>query len=980
MNYALAQNVVNPNTLLAYHATDLEIIEEAIVAINASIAGLSSTYVAVVGDSMTGILDLSGITGNERLTLGASTYLGYNESSLLLDGAGHDFLIGGVSKLTLGATLECKVPLAMNSQKITGLANGVDAGDAVNFGQLSNYLPLIGGTLTGTLNIITAPGTTIIDFGDSLKLYESTPKIFEFALEHSNAALYIENVDDEKLVKFNHDQTTFEKPVHFEVAAGTTALSFGNHTLKFYEETDKVFDFHFQHVGTCLEFENAGHEVIFKIQDSAMTMAKPLAMSDNFISGVKLATADDHAASKLYVDTHVSTNSVGVGDAILVTEVGVDPATDTTVGVSAYVVSTGRPQLDLVTATGSMSMLRFRNPTSTRIGSILWLEATDEFHFGTYSGTVMVMSSAGLTMSSKKITGLANGTSGSDAMRYDQITSLYGTCVLVNGTAAMTGPLSIMPSGADGLRLLLYGTGLSSNDAKLSVSSSGQVLDINAQAGINLSILGTNALSIGGLIYLSKQLHMGGQRIVSMADGTSSSDAVTKSQLDSHTHSTYLPLTGGTLSGTLTMNYNRIYLVGSGSSYYDACNKGQLDAHTHSTYLPLTGGSLTGSLSLGNNTLTGVTTQTFRNTMEDKLIFYDNANSYDDYKIGAESNTIYANVPASGYHRFRHAMVDSFVIEPSLAWFDSDLSLQSHRLRSVGNATQTSDAPNYGQVTSDISSATSGLQTAGNVISVTETNTTLNTSGTVGVHIFKYSSTNVGIDMCVGSGGYAWLDFHTGATDRTAAIIYSQPSNWIAIFNNGGYRLEVNASNIKFLLPLDGNANRLTNIGVGTAASDATRKDYVDAADNLRLSKTGGTMTGNLTMSSAHIVLGNNKIYQTGDIYSDTYGNEAMSHWYGGTSGTRYKIPSYMTFDGKQVWAVYRTGTFTGSFTMETYVTNVVAFGGSLKWGANSNWHSIPWPLDSEYSTIYRTTSGSVILHAVTGYTEYKVWLHITTT
>jgi hypothetical protein len=743
-----------------------------------------------------------------------------------------------------------------------------------------------------------------------------------------------------------------------------------------------------------------------KANKAGDTFTGPIAMSDQLITGLGTATADDHAASKSYVDTHVSTNSVGIGDAILVTEVGTDPATDTTVGVSAYVVSTGRPQLDLVTDTGTMSMLRFRNPTSTRIGSILWLEATDEFHFGTYSGTVMVMSSAGLTMSSKKITGLANGTSGSDAMTYDQITSLYGTCVLINGTASMTGPLSIMPSGADGLRLLLDGTGLSSNDAKLSVSSSGQVLDINAQSGINLSILGSNALSIGGLIYLSKQLHMGGQRVVSAADGTSAQDLVTKNQLDtksdtSHTHSTYLPLAGGLMTGIIdcrnvsttakirleyTGYEDDLYNTWIGSSGADA----QLNVHPsysqyftcgHTTKFKVSASGNVNyvTMSMNDNTITGVTTQTFRNTMEDKLIFYDNANSYDDYKIGAESNTIYANVPASGYHRFRHAMVDSFVIEPSLAWFDSDLSLQSHRLRSVGNATQTSDAPNYGQVTSAISSATSGLQTAGNVISVTETNTTLNTSGTVGVHIFKYSSTNVGIDMCVGSGGYAWLDFHTGATDRTAAIIYSQPNNWIAIFNNGDYRLEVNASEIDMKLPVDMESNRIMRVGVGVSSTDAVQKAYVDAADSLALPKSGGTMTGNLTMSSSHIVLGSNKIYQTGDIYSDTYGNEAMSHWYGGAAWGAYKIPSYMDYNGKQVYAVRFAGTGSGTIALFTGVTEIIEYGGSCAW-SNSNRHSMPWPMDAEYCMLYLATTGYVYLLSHPSYTDYRIWMHYTIT
>ena len=70
---------------------------------------------------------------------------------------------GRVTSVTTNAPQDAtKLPLAggtmsgaiaMGSSKITGLANGSSAQDAVAYGQLANYLPLAGGTMTGYLNL-----------------------------------------------------------------------------------------------------------------------------------------------------------------------------------------------------------------------------------------------------------------------------------------------------------------------------------------------------------------------------------------------------------------------------------------------------------------------------------------------------------------------------------------------------------------------------------------------------------------------------------------------------------------------------------------------------------------------------------------------------------------------------------------------------------------------------------------------------------
>ena len=77
---------------------------------------------------------------------------------------------GRVTSVTTNAPLDAtKLPLAggtmsgaiaMGSSKITGLANGSSAQDAVAYGQLANYLPLAGGAMTGYLNLSGNSGLT----------------------------------------------------------------------------------------------------------------------------------------------------------------------------------------------------------------------------------------------------------------------------------------------------------------------------------------------------------------------------------------------------------------------------------------------------------------------------------------------------------------------------------------------------------------------------------------------------------------------------------------------------------------------------------------------------------------------------------------------------------------------------------------------------------------------------------------------------
>lgn len=86
----------------------------------------------------------------------------------------------GTTRLTIGDSgLTSTVPIAMGSQKITGLAAGTANGDAVRYEQLTGtYLPLSGGTMSGDIvmgdNDITGANAVQATTSQNLTLKVST--------------------------------------------------------------------------------------------------------------------------------------------------------------------------------------------------------------------------------------------------------------------------------------------------------------------------------------------------------------------------------------------------------------------------------------------------------------------------------------------------------------------------------------------------------------------------------------------------------------------------------------------------------------------------------------------------------------------------------------------------------------------------------------------------------------------------------------
>ena len=116
----------------------------------------------------------------------------------------------------------------------------------------------------------------------------------------------------------------------------------------------------------------------------------------------------------------------------------------------------------------------------------------------------------------------------------------------------------------------------------------------------------------GNLILSTGFIDMSGNRIGNIpdaTDNTSLSDAVNKKYVDYRTGSFYLPLSGGTMTGSLVMSTGFIDMSGNRilnvpdslqdilTGFDDAINKRYVNTRT-SKYLPLSGGTLNGPLTL----------------------------------------------------------------------------------------------------------------------------------------------------------------------------------------------------------------------------------------------------------------------------------------------------------------------------------------------------------------------------------------------
>jgi hypothetical protein len=122
--------------------------------------------------------------------------------------------------------------------------------------------------------------------------------------------------------------------------------------------------------------------------------------------------------------------------------------------------------------------------------------------------------------------------------------------------------------------------------------------------GANLQTQINGKLSLTGGA-MTGQISMGGNKITNTANPTLATDVATKSYVDTNTAG-FLPLAGGSLSGVLNMTGQQITNVGAPVNSGDCANKFYVDNHASGNYLPLSGGTMSGVINMGTQKITNV--------------------------------------------------------------------------------------------------------------------------------------------------------------------------------------------------------------------------------------------------------------------------------------------------------------------------------------------------------------------------------------
>lgn len=292
----------------------------------------------------------------------------------------------------------------------------------------------------------------------------------------------------------------------------------------------------------------------------------------------------------------------------------------------------------------------------------------------------------------------------------------------------------------------------------------------------------------------------------------------------------YLPIVGGTLYGPLNINdsltavsasLGDLVVTGSGrftngiygnlTGNADTATKatGDGDGNTISTtYLKKSGGTMTGTLTLLGNQYT------------DGYSGALNANNSDIYNLNSLYTMDAAEDAREGFHFYRDAThVDTFWVKSGVMYFVPN--------RTIGTGTTTANS--------------NVVLHSGNYNSYAPTLTGTGASGTWGINISGTAgtATNVsGTESTNNTNAHVWFSNPTTETKRSYSgnFMYNPSTDTLTVGN------------------ITGNAATATTAGTATTANSATKATQDgdgNVISNTYLKKSGGTMSGNLTVSTA---------------------------------------------------------------------------------------------------------------------------------
>lgn len=520
---------------------------------------------------------------------------------------------------------------------------------------------------------------------------------------------------------------------------------------------------------------------------------------------------------------------------------------------------------------------------------------------------------------------------------------------------------------------------------------------------------------------MSGDINMSGHKITNISTPSNPGDIVNKSYVDSeitnisNSLNNYLPLTGGTMAGTINMGNHSITNVNNPTNTNDVANKFYVDTSISSLsnslkslYLPLSGGTLSGTLNLSNNRIMGVGTPTSNNDAVNK--------SYvDNYITGAGSTIAKNNLTASrvvvsdtsgkisvsgvttaelGYLSGATSNIQTQLNNKAASshthnylplaggTMSGAINLGTNKITNLGAPTSGTDATTKTYVDTQI--ATKQTTITGAASTITSSNLTSNrvtisdNSGKIGISDITTTELNY-LDNVTSniqtqlnnklslSGGTMTGDINLGThkitnlgtpTSNTDAATKSYVDTAVANVSGGvsGAYLPLTGGTMSGEISM-GN-NKITNISTPTQNTDAVNKQYVDTQiTSARPNITGAAstiITSNLTASRAVISDSNGKI-AVSDVTSTELGyldgvTSAIQTQLNSKASTSHAHSQYLPLSG---------GTMTGNITLQSGVNIQIAVPGTNRIGDASN----PIYLGCFHSLITNdisTTSGTI--------------------
>ncbi len=436
------------------------------------------------------------------------------------------------SALLVDGSNKMNASLNLGSNRLVNVASGIAGSDGVNVTQLSSYLPLTGTTSALNMNnkkiTNTAVGTVSTDVATLQNVSNSIAAINTF-LRLDGSSVMAADMDLGNHWVWGSPTGTPPDP------SNLISLQFSQDQL------------------------NAALSTV--LSKGGGTMTGGISMGNNSITNLAPAVSNTDAAS--WIDVKARTALY--------------------LPVTGGTLTGGLAVQGIINATGSLSNFQALSATSA-----------------TLTGQI--------NMNTSKITNLGNGTASTDAAAYGQVTSAVATCLQLTG-GTMTGPVAMSSNKITGLQ-----NGTLSTDA----AAYGQVTSAVA------TCLPLSGGSVSGVVTMGANINMGSHKVTQLLDGTNAQDAAAFGQIAAAT-SAYFPLAGGIITGNLqvngTVNTSNININGN---WVQGCNLGTppsqdtlvskqyLDAKV-GTYLPLSGGTLTGNLN--TTTISPSYSSTFVNQM-----------------------------------------------------------------------------------------------------------------------------------------------------------------------------------------------------------------------------------------------------------------------------------------------------------------------------------------------------------------------------